>query len=156
MSLICHKGIVSREMIFQKITVKKVVLFSVLLLIAAGILSELFPYLASNYPAHLVVLMLSLWITVLLAGISAMLMALKTDRFAQKNYFSLWKKLRSPSLRERREAGKAISALSSQHLKRENKLANVVGIGFFILWGVLVLVVAIMIMAAEVNSRFMQ
>lgn len=156
MSLICHKGIVFPEMFFQKITVRKVVLFSVLLLIAAGILSELFPYLASNYPVHLVVLMLSLCITVLLASIPAMLMAAKTDRFAQKHCFSEWKKLRSPTLRERQEAGKAINALSGQHLKRENKLANVVGIGFFILWGVVVLVVAIMIMAAEVNSRFMQ
>lgn len=99
------------------------------------------PYLAKKDMPLMFVILISLAITLIFSSLGLLYVGLKADRYLQKNDFQLWKKSKSPSLKERREAGKAISAIYMQVpcLAKPFKLANNIAFVLLIIWTIVFL-----------------
>lgn len=88
--------------------------------------------LVTKYPVPIAILLVSLliiFVPILLYGLYG---AFITGRYVQKHDFQLWKKSKSASLKDRREAEKAINAMCmrtpylEKHMRYANKVAFIV------------------------------
>jgi hypothetical protein len=92
--------------------------------------------LITKYPVPIVILLVSFAITFIIISLYALYTGLKTDRYVQKHDFQLWKKSKSHSLRDRREASKEIRSLSLQvpYLEKYVKYANRIAFILLTIW----------------------
>jgi len=114
---------------------KKVPPFWIFILPIAIFIVFGFP-LVIRYPVLLAILLVSFVITFVPILLYALYVAFITDRYVQKHDFHLWKKSKSHSLRDRREASKEIRSLASQipYLEKHVKYANKVAFILLAIW----------------------
>ena len=132
---------------------KKVSPFWIFILPIAIFLVVGFP-LVTKYPVPIAILLVSFAITVILASLYPVYVGLKTDRYVQKHKFSLWKKSKSHSLRDRREASKEIRSLASQipYLEKHVKYANKVAFILLAIWTLIFLGIFSFIIFSAITS----
>ena len=94
----------------------------------------LLPLRAQNQPIIVAAALVSLAITVILSSLYYIYIGFKTDRYIEKHNFQLWKKSKSSSFRERREAGKTISSMRIPCLEKHIKYANIIAFILFLIW----------------------
>lgn len=114
---------------------KKVPPFWIFILPIAISLVFGFP-LVKRYPVLLAILLVSFVITFIPILLYALYGAFITNRYVQKHDFHLWKKSKSHSLRDRREASKEIRSLASQipYIEKHVKYANKVAFILLAIW----------------------
>ncbi len=87
------------------------------------------PYLAKKNLPLMFAILASLAIILIFASLGFLYVGLRIDRYVQKHDFQLWKKSKSHSFKDRREAGKAMTAMSmrtpclEKHVRYANKVA---------------------------------
>ena len=101
------------------------------------------PYLAKKNLLLTFIILASLAITLILASLGLMFVSLKADRYIQKHDFQLWKKTKSHSLKDRMEAGKAISSIYTQVpcLAKTSEFANNIAFVLLTSWTVIFLLI---------------
>jgi len=121
---------------------KKVISFGLFIVPITIFLVFLLP-LATKYPALIAILSVSFAITFVLLLLCCLCVGLKTDRYVQKHNFQLWKKSKSHSLKERREAAKAINSMSMQipYLEKYLKYLNKIAFILFTIWTLIFLAI---------------
>jgi hypothetical protein len=94
------------------------------------------PYLAKKNLPLMFVILASLAITLILASLGLLYASLKANRYIQKHDFQLWKKIKSHSLKDRMEAGKAMSSIYMQVpcLAKPLELANNIAFVLLTIW----------------------
>lgn len=119
---------------------KKVPPFWIFILPIAIFIVFGFP-LVTKYPVLIAIVLISFFITFILLLLCFLYVGLKIDRYIQKHNFHLWKKSKSHSLRDRREASKEIKSLSMQipSLEKSSKYANKIAFILLIIWTVIFL-----------------
>jgi len=113
---------------------KKVTSFGLFIApIAISIVS--FPLIA-KYPVLIATILVSLAATIILSSLCFSLMGLKANRYFKKNHFQLWKKSKSRSFWERREAQKEINSMVLQipYLEKPFRYANKIAFILFVIW----------------------
>lgn len=92
--------------------------------------------LITRHPVPIAILLVSFGIILVAILLYALYGAFITGRYVQKHDFHLWKKSKSPSLRDRREASKEIRSLASQipYLEKHVKYANKVAFILLAIW----------------------
>ena len=108
--------------------------------------------LVTEYPVPIATLLVSLiivFIPILLYGLYG---AFITDRYVQKHDFQLWKKAKSPSLKDRREAEEAINALCMRTpcLERRMTYANKLAFTVLTIWTLIFLGVFLFIIFSAI------
>jgi hypothetical protein len=94
--------------------------------------------MAEKNPLLAFIAFFSFGITVILVSIYPIYAGIKTDSYVQKNDFQLWKKSKSTSFKDRREAGKAIKAIDMQvpYLAKRTKLAHKIAFILLTIWSI--------------------
>ena len=107
--------------------------------------------LVTRYPVPIAILLVSFVIIFISILLYALYGAFITNRYVQKHDFQLWKKSKSSSLRERREASKQINSLIMQtpRLEKSLKRANTVAFMLFVIWTLLFLGIFLFIILSE-------
>jgi hypothetical protein len=95
-----------------------------------------FPYLIKRNPSLTVIILVSFATTLILISLYSLYVAFITNSYVQKHDFHLWKKSKSPSLKERQEAGREIMSLVSQtpYLEKYEKHANKIAFVLLTIW----------------------
>ncbi len=121
---------------------EKVISFKVFIVPIAFFLVSL-PYLAKKNLPLTFAIFVSLAITLILASLGLFYVSLKADRYIQKHEFQLWKKTKSHSLKDRMEAGKAISSIYVQVpcLAKTLKFANNIAFVLLVIWTITFLLI---------------
>lgn len=115
----------------KKITIS----FGLLFILPIAVLSVFF--LPLGIEKHLILIAaacISLVINSIFTALCALYVGLKADRYVQKHDFQLWKKSKSPSFRERNEAGKAIDSMQIPSLEKHVKYVNKLAFTLLIVW----------------------
>jgi len=115
---------------------KKVTSFGLFIVPVAILFVFLLPLGIKNHPILVAAAFVSLAITVILSSLGFLYVGLRIDRYVQKHDFQLWKKSKSPSFKDRREAGKAMNAMSMQtpYLEKYVKYANRIAFTLLTIW----------------------
>jgi hypothetical protein len=92
--------------------------------------------LIHKYPVPFAIVLVSLGITIILSSLSFLLTSFKANSYLKKYHFQLWKKYRSRSFRERREAQKEINSMVLQipQLEKPFKYSNNIAYILFVIW----------------------
>ena len=109
--------------------------FGLLFIVPIAVLSVFFlPLGIEKQPLLIAAACVSLVINSIFTALCASYVGLKADRYVQKHDFHLWKKSKSHSLRDRREAAKAIDSMQIPYLEKPVKYANKVAFVLLIVW----------------------
>ena len=106
------------------------------------------PYMAERKPLLAFIAFFSFGITIILVSIYPVYASLKTDSYVQKHDFQLWKKSKSASFKDRREAGKAIKAMDMQVpcLAKRMKLAHRIAFILLTTWSLVFLCILLFVL----------
>jgi hypothetical protein len=109
--------------------------FGLLFIVPIAILSIFFlPFGIEKQPLLIAAACVSLTINSIFAVLYALYVGLKADRYVQKHDFHLWKKSKSHSLRERREAARAIDSMQIPSLEKSFRYANKIAFFLLVVW----------------------
>jgi len=99
--------------------------------------------LVTKYPVPIAVLLASFVITFFLVLLCSLYGGLKANYYIQKHNFQLWKKLKSTSLRDRKEAARELKSLSLQipYLIKNKKCVDKIIFILFTIWTLIFLVI---------------
>ena len=99
--------------------------------------------LIDKYPVPFAIVLVFLFATIILSGLCFFLTGLKANSYLKKHQFKLWKKSKSRSFWERREAQKEIHSMTLQipQLEKLYKFSNKIAFILLSIWTLIFLVV---------------